>query len=176
MNQNSLLTIKLVRKLCFHSCKRFKRFWPSRLHFENYVKSTDRRLSTTITNFPFSKYRCDLDVQFAPITYSKLMLHFYSPWKRQKTSAWMKLNDMTFADIINTLFLTACSYHVTYAFQSESTLYSCLNVNKLLARNRREILSLSEYNWTRTHNHLVRKSWTLNTNSQPVVFWRFQGV
>ena len=32
-----------------------------------------------------------------------------------------------------------CSYHVTYAFQSESTLYSCLNVKELLARRRREI-------------------------------------
>ena len=37
------------------------------------------------------------------------------------------------------LLLTVCSYHVTYAFQSESTLYSCLNVKELLARNRREI-------------------------------------
>ena len=36
-------------------------------------------------------------------------------------------------------FSTVCSYHVTYAFQSESTLYSCLNVKELLARNRREI-------------------------------------
>ena len=35
--------------------------------------------------------------------------------------------------------LLVCSYHVTYAFQSESTLYSCLNVKELLARNRREI-------------------------------------
>ena len=34
--------------------------------------------------------------------------------------------------------LTVCSYHVTYAFQSESTLYSCLNVKELLARSRRE--------------------------------------
>ena len=32
-----------------------------------------------------------------------------------------------------------CSYHVTYAFQSESTLYSCLNVKELLARSRCEI-------------------------------------
>ena len=24
-------------------------------------------------------------------------------------------------------WMTVCSYHVTYAFQSESTLYSCLN-------------------------------------------------
>ena len=28
---------------------------------------------------------------------------------------------------------TVCFYHVTYAFQSESTLYSCLNVKELLA-------------------------------------------
>ena len=34
---------------------------------------------------------------------------------------------------------SVCSYHVTYAFQSEFTLYSCLNVKELLARNRREI-------------------------------------
>ena len=54
-----------------------------------------------------------------------------------------------------------CSYHVTYAFQSESTLYSCLDVKELLARSRREIFSLSDCNWTRTHNHLVHKR-TLN--------------
>ena len=35
--------------------------------------------------------------------------------------------------------LTISSYHVTYAFQSESKLYSCLNVKELLARNRCEI-------------------------------------
>ena len=40
-------------------------------------------------------------------------------------------------DIINQL--TVCSCHVTYAFESESTLYSCLNVKELLARSRREI-------------------------------------
>ena len=32
-----------------------------------------------------------------------------------------------------------CSYHVTHAFQSESKLYSCLNVKELLAQNRRDI-------------------------------------
>ena len=37
------------------------------------------------------------------------------------------------------IVLTVCFYHVTYAFQSESTLYSCLNVKELLARSRREI-------------------------------------
>ena len=34
---------------------------------------------------------------------------------------------------------TVCYYHVTYTFQSESTLYSCLNVKELLARNKRDI-------------------------------------
>ena len=51
--------------------------------------------------------------------------------------------------------------HVTYAFQSESTLDSCLNTKELLSRNRHEIRSLSDCNWTRIHNHLVRKR-TLN--------------
>ena len=37
------------------------------------------------------------------------------------------------------VFLTVCSCHVTYAFQSESTLYTCLNVKELLAQSRREI-------------------------------------
>ena len=62
---------------------------------------------------------------------------------------------------ISTAHLTVCSYYVTYAFQSESTLYICLNVKELLARNRRDIWSLSDCNGTRTHNHLVRKR-TLN--------------
>ena len=37
--------------------------------------------------------------------------------------------------------------------------YSCLNVKELLARSRREIWSLSDCNWTRTHNHLVWPVW-----------------
>ena len=50
-----------------------------------------------------------------------------------------------------------CSYHVTYAFESESALCSFLNVKGLLAQNRCEIGSLSDCNKIRTHNHLVRK-------------------
>ena len=57
--------------------------------------------------------------------------------------------------------MTVCTYHVTYAYQSESTLYNCLNVKELLARNRRHIWNLSGCNGTRTHNHLVCK-WTFN--------------
>ena len=40
----------------------------------------------------------------------------------------------------------------------QSTLYSCLNVKELLARNRREIWSWSDWNWSRAQNHLVRKT------------------
>ena len=53
--------------------------------------------------------------------------------------------------------LTVCSYHVTYMFQSEFTLYSCLNVKELLAQSRRKIWRLSDCNWTRNQNHLVHK-------------------
>ena len=61
-------------------------------------------------------------------------------------------------DIDGTLSqLTVCSYHVMYAFESESTLHSCLNVKELLARSRREIWRLSDCNWTQTQNHLVLK-------------------
>ena len=34
------------------------------------------------------------------------------------------------------ILLTECSYYVTYAFQSESTLYSCLNFTELLASSK----------------------------------------
>ena len=50
---------------------------------------------------------------------------------------------------------------VTYAFQSESTLYSCLIVKDLLPQNRRKIWSLSDSNWTRIHNHLAF-NWTIS--------------
>ena len=58
-------------------------------------------------------------------------------------------------------FMIVCSCHITYAFQSESTLCGCLNVKEHLAQIRREIRSLSDCHWTRTQNHLVRKQ-TLN--------------
>ena len=63
--------------------------------------------------------------------------------------------------LICSVHLTVCSYHIAYAFQSDSTLYVCLNVKELLARNRRKIWSLSDCNCNRTHNHLVCK-WKLN--------------
>ena len=72
------------------------------------------------------------------------------------------LNDWAVLGVlICTVHLTVCSYHVTYAFQSKSPLYSSLNVKELLARNRRDIWNLSDCNGTRTHKLLVRKR-TLN--------------
>ena len=53
--------------------------------------------------------------------------------------------------------LTVSYYHATYTFQSECTLYSCLNVKKLLARNRHDIWNISDSNWIRAHNNLGRK-------------------
>ena len=59
--------------------------------------------------------------------------------------------------LICTVHLTVSFYHVTYEFESESTLYSFLNVKEFLARSRRQIWRLSDCNGTRTHNHLLRK-------------------
>ena len=73
----------------------------------------------------------------------------------------MRANKETRRRIARKSFMAVCSCHVTYAFQSESTLYSCLNVKELLTRSRGEIWSLSDCNWTRAQNHLIRKR-TLN--------------
>ena len=50
-----------------------------------------------------------------------------------------KVNWVFQAKNLTNMNVVVCSGHVKYAFQSESTLYSCLNVRKLLARSRREI-------------------------------------
>ena len=62
--------------------------------------------------------------------------------------------------LVCTVHLTLCC-HVTNAFQSESTPSSCLNVKELLARSRRDNWSLNDNNGIRTHNHLVRKLWSI---------------
>ena len=72
-----------------------------------------------------------------------------------------KLNWFHSTDVITLVILIVCSYHVTYVFQSGFTLYSCVDVKELFARNRCEIWSLSDCNWSRICNHLVCKR-TLN--------------
>ena len=77
-------------------------------------------------------------------------------------------------------------FHVTYAFQSESTLCISRNVKELIARKRRNIWSLSDCNGTRTQNHLVQKrtlnhlpkltkwfSWIFTTSLYGVFHWLF---
>ena len=64
-----------------------------------------------------------------------------------------------------TVHLTVFSCHVTSAFHSESTLYSCLNVKEFLARSRRGIWRSSDCSWTPTQNQLVLKR-TLNHLAQ----------
>ena len=76
-------------------------------------------------------------------------------WKVELEPSYVQLSPLAESSLL------VCSCYVTYAFQSESTLYVCLNVKELLARNRRIIWSLSGCNWTQTRNHLVRKQ-TLN--------------
>ena len=89
------------------------------------------------------------------ITASKEFWNFIKPFLTNK--GFSKNNDITLKNkkeiitnekklanlfnnyYINIVEMTVCSCHVTYALQSESTLYSCLNVKELLARIRREI-------------------------------------
>ena len=71
--------------------------------------------------------------------------------------------------------LTVCYYHVTYAFQSESTLYSSLNVKELLDQSRPNIWSLCDSNRIQTHNHLVHKR-TLNQLAKLVILAKFFSV
>ena len=90
---------------------------------------------------------------------SVLPVHFqHQAWRLEKL---MVLHDRQWVPPklkgVVTLHLTVCSRHVTYAFQRESILYSCLNVNEFPAQSRRKIWSLSDCNWTRTHNLLVHK-------------------
>ena len=60
----------------------------------------------------------------------------------------LDLNDLNFMDClmrmlntvaVSTKLKTVCSCHVTYAFQSEFTLYICLKTKELLVRNRHDI-------------------------------------
>ena len=73
---------------------------------------------------------------------------------------------LTFPPKIWGKIATVFSYHIRYAFQSESTLYSCLNVKELLAQSRLKIWTLIDCNWTvkctvqiSTHNITQNHYW-----------------
>ena len=83
--------------------------------------------------------------------YGVIINQFKWFWKVQ---SYIRANKKNYSCILLKIkiVMTVYSYYVMYTFQREPTLYSCLNVKELLARNRHDILSLSNCNGTRTHN------------------------
>ena len=65
------------------------------------------------------------------------------------------------------MHLTVCCSHVTYVFQSESTLCICLNVKEPLTQNRRDVWSLRHCNGTGTRNHFVCKRTLIHLAKRP---------
>ena len=108
-----------------------------------------------------------------------------SPSNNYKLNFWTKhengnvifINPAVLGNILERKTKTPQSLYVLVMsrtrIESESTLYSCLNVKELLARSMREIWNLSDCNWTRTQNHLVRKR-TLNYLAK-VFFYELSG-
>ena len=76
----------------------------------------------------------------------------WSNWANDWAELWV---------LMYKVHLIVCYYHVTYAFESQSTRYSWKKVKELLARNRQNLLRLNVCNWIWTHNHLFWKG-TLN--------------
>ena len=62
----------------------------------------------------------------------------------------------SFSSLLSFYFIL-CSSHVMFVFRSESSLSGCLNVKELIDQNWNEVWNfLSDCNWIRTHNHLIR--------------------
>ena len=66
--------------------------------------------------------------------------------------------------------LTVCSRHVTYAFQSESTLYSCLNVKNSLLETGAKVWSVDSLDMTK---HAVKCTVQISTHNTPQSFSQF---
>ena len=77
-------------------------------------------------------------------------------WSRHSTT-FPKIFQLCVIWVIWLNYFIVCYYHVTYEFQSKSTIYSCLNIKELFARNRCHIWSLSDCNKIQTHSNLVCK-------------------
>ena len=73
----------------------------------------------------------------------------------------VKLANWLSCDVSSYLYLILCYYHVNYEFQREPKLYLILNFKELLARNRRNVLRLNNYNGIQTQINLAPKQ-TLN--------------
>ena len=58
-----------------------------------------------------------------------------APYSLRTSIQYLVINGHNISTVIDSVISeTVCSCHVTYAFESESTRYSCLNVKELLAR------------------------------------------
>ena len=126
--------------------RKVREIWP--VSFMKLLKWNEINTFTIIINFWYyfdrlrSGWLCD-------VTTYKLEMQ---KWPNDWDMLWI---------LISTVHLAVSYYHVTYVVQSESTLYSCLNIKELLTRKRRDSWSLNDSNEIRTHNHLLRKR-TLN--------------
>ena len=103
------------------------------------------------TGFKF-KFQFSISKHFSKTVQTMEQVSF--PKKKKNFFFWTNINIKEIKERVRTdcMFL---SCH--YAFQSESTLYSRLNVKELLVWSRHVIWSLSGCNWTQNQNHLVRK-------------------
>ena len=90
-----------------------------------------------VSNAPNKSFGQQLDISPKSFTFLKTFDSEYPSVKVWFT--YQSSKPLAIEDKINITLLTVCSYHATYAFQSEFTLYSCQNVKELLARNRRKI-------------------------------------
>ena len=83
--------------------------------------------------------------------YNRIIKSFLNMWKLD----WLKKQrvltqpseNFTGWDPLKLCILIVCSYHVTYPFESKSTLYICLNVKETHAWNRREIWMVKSEIW-----------------------------
>ena len=85
--------------------------------------------------------------------------HILQPLISQVTTSFFKSKSVTI-----------CFYHVMHAFQSESTLYICLNIKELLAQNRGHI-----WLWVRVPFQSLKSLKTSNQtiyciNSHAIIF------
>ena len=108
--------------------------------FPSIVKElSGRKLSispllNTKSYFPVSK-----DVRLNSAHYLIMKIHNRKELQNTAINYSTAIGDKEFIKIYgkykksHTSFLTTCYYHVTHTPQSESTLYSCLNVKELLA-------------------------------------------
>ena len=128
--------------------------WSCHVHVSEWVYTIHK--CPYVKEF-FARNRCDIWCSNDSIGIHNHLVRWKTLIHLAKLAKWL-------SGVVNTclnMHLTVFYYHVMYAFQSESTVYSCLNVKELLSRNRHDIWRLDDSNGIRTHHQLVRKR-TLN--------------